>query len=561
MQTVLIFILIFLIIVVVTLFKYYSATNTLRRAYKRKDYPQAFNLATSLALQKNNYAQYLLGILSLEGLGTQQNTAFALDCLQKAADQGHSLARMELVIQSLNIEDDLCSDPTFLPYVTQRAEEENVKAQYFLNLLLRESCKSKEGEPPLNETMLMALRARAEAGDAKVQTLLKKRDRENDEIQQKLTQAYQWLTKAANNGLTEAQHMLVCLHFDDTSAEHIDWLKSAVKNNNRSAQWIYADYLLEKGQPDEAESCLPLTEKAENFDVLTDFAMACYDYQYYAKAAHWYQKALALEPEDEDKEMRPRLNRCRYDLAILYYFGFEGCKQDYAKAIELFQQLAKDDAESCLWLGMMHETGLSGSVDYAAALNYYQQAIDIGNNAQEAYYHLALCHYYGKGVARNLNNSLELLKKATFYKLPEENYTFGDYNCSCIKTSFQLETTRSSLFLHSQGQLPLTDEDIATLKEELDECSDRITINPQWFDRQLTDMENQEKLDYYRYCKTDNPVNSSNIDALYERGLDYYLGRLVSKNLNQARYFLQRAAIQGHPEAANLLNQDALRAA
>ncbi len=68
------------------------------------------------------------------------------------------------------------------------------------------------------------------------------------------------------------------------------------------------------------------------------------------------------------------------------------------------------DAESCEWLGHMHETGDGAPQSYSDAAKYYDQACEGGRD--EACAHLAMMYDIGLAVEENAGRAVELYDKA-----------------------------------------------------------------------------------------------------------------------------------------------------
>ncbi|HJY79401.1 MAG TPA: tetratricopeptide repeat protein [Burkholderiales bacterium] len=65
-------------------------------ALKQKDYPKAMSLLLPMAREGNTFAQYNVGVMYADGLGTEKNETEAVKWYRKAADQGHVNAQVNL---------------------------------------------------------------------------------------------------------------------------------------------------------------------------------------------------------------------------------------------------------------------------------------------------------------------------------------------------------------------------------------------------------------------------------------------------------------------------------
>ena len=132
-----------------------------------------------------------------------------------------------------------------------------------------------------------------------------------------------------------------------------------------------------------------------------------------------------------------------YILGIIYYDGV-GVEPDYIKAKEYFETGIEKENDSCAyWLGYMYEEGIGVEKSIPRAIELYTKAQDLGNedatealcdlyieqeNYDEAikllkessseslkgyvYYKLGELYFYGKGVEKNYETSLEYFEKA-----------------------------------------------------------------------------------------------------------------------------------------------------
>lgn len=279
-----------------------------------QDFSQAFSLFTIAATdtsKPNAYAQYQLGRMCKEGLGTTADHS-ASEHWYRQAYQGF-----------LQIEQDMADDKLYyrlgsmnlsgtgtdvdllqaMPYFEKAAELGNVDALYGLGkLYLR---KDFEGYDPAKAAEY--LEEAAKQGHSYAQYLLGKLLLRGEDIPQDLEAAIQWLEKSAEQDNQYAQYLLgkILLRGDSVEADPkraVELLERSIEQGN-----LYAAYFLGK-------ACLIGEAIPQDIDrairLLTDAAERGMDSAMYAlaklyitdelvpmdkeKAIYWLKKAVAL---------------------------------------------------------------------------------------------------------------------------------------------------------------------------------------------------------------------------------------------------------------------------
>jgi len=111
-------------------------------------------------------------------------------------------------------------------------------------------------------------------------------------------------------------------------------------------------------------------------------------------------------------------------LANLYYFGEFGVKKDYVKSKRYHEILAKKgEAEALCSLGYMYEYGLGTKIDYTKAIDCYTKAADKGNYV--AKYNLACSYFDGRIVERDYKKSYDYLVDAVKANYAPAKYSLG----------------------------------------------------------------------------------------------------------------------------------------
>lgn len=103
--------------------------------------------------------------------------------------------------------------------------------------------------------------------------------------------------------------------------------------------------------------------------------------------------------------------RAQYALARLY-FGGEGVRQHYQKALFWFEKATKTGhAEAHYYIGLMHERGLGVQQNLLAAAEWYKKAIQWGR-VTDAYYRLGRLFLRGLGTPDNVAEAFNYLQTA-----------------------------------------------------------------------------------------------------------------------------------------------------
>ena len=89
-----------------------------------------------------------------------------------------------------------------------------------------------------------------------------------------------------------------------------------------------------------------------------------------------------------------------------YYYGI------YRKSAEA------GDAKAQFFLGLLHERGLDGVPDLAAALHWFGKAA--GQGHREAQYKIGLMYHYGRGVGRDVKVAGKWYRAAADQGLAEQ---------------------------------------------------------------------------------------------------------------------------------------------
>lgn len=237
----------------------------------------------------------------------------------------------------------------------------------------------------------------------------------NASTKKNLELSYKWLSRAAEQGDSEAQFVLatneeLAFIVNRSSHNQLFWLEKSATNGSAIAQHKLAWYSYEKN------GRFSTTEDIENH-------------------IYWLKKA-------SDQNYPPAVA----DLGSHYYIY-----HDYDKAFVLYKHAVEDlnDYRVCYLLGQCYESGLGCSVNKEKAFECYKKSMEAGNvygknslarllieghgtkqniplgikyleeliketNFPDAYKELSSIYYQGIGVSKNIEKAIALIDKAIF---------------------------------------------------------------------------------------------------------------------------------------------------
>lgn len=153
--------------------------------------------------------------------------------------------------------------------------------------------------------------------------------------------------------------------------------KSAIMNNHRAIEALYSIYEIDADYINEAKSfkCLQM--------------IATYNLSIANRLANRLLDGIGCEiSDDNDRQAFNLLEQAseaddmiaRHNLAWMYKNG-RGCNQDYALALQLFQEAQRPN--SYFHIGDMYEHGLGLPVDMETAIDYYRKGAEEGSELAE----------------------------------------------------------------------------------------------------------------------------------------------------------------------------------
>jgi TPR repeat protein len=233
-------------------------------------------------------------------------------------------------------------------------------------------------------------------------------------------EAFDWFTKAAEQGHADAQNNLGLIYRDGKETPEVVYM---ILHDYELTETIPSDHDYEELFRDFG------LDSPETFDYL-DVAKALSEKKGidYNKAIDWFTKAAEQGHSD-----------AQYELAIMYKKG-EGVDQNHTKAEEWYTKAAEQGNTRALErlkrmdriatdrlvreqydLGVMYKEELGVRQDYMKAFECYNKAAEQGHS--DAQYELAIMYKKGQGVPQNSITAAEWYAKAA-----ERGHTCAQYD-------------------------------------------------------------------------------------------------------------------------------------
>lgn len=242
---------------------------------------------------------------------------------------------------------------------------------------------------------------------------LKGRGTEKDETkaEELFCEAYQLLSKEANQGLNRSQYTLGLLYLrgygvEKNISEAIKWFYAAAQKGNSNAQLMLANcYLNEESIRDYSKafrwfciSAIQGNDKAQ-LRLAQMYFHGKYVDSNYEESAKW--SALAAQNGNP---------QAQYVLGVLYYTG-RGVIKDYYKAFELFCKAEDQGINPQFLLAKCYYNGQGVIRNYKEAINRFHILADQGHaNSQ---YYLGNCYRDGLGVTKDNQLAIHWYKLAS----------------------------------------------------------------------------------------------------------------------------------------------------
>lgn len=343
--------------------------------YSRGDYEAAASELFRVAPQGNPEAQYYLGYMMQNGLGTSKDPFGAVSWFRKAAGQDH-LPSMTLLGQA---------------YSTGRGVTRNDK-----------------------EAVKWYTRA-AQMGDAAAQNALGTMVRDGRGYKKNDALAIQWFAQAAGQGYAAAQSNLGAMYYlgrgvKANPAEAIKWYTAAAQQRDlRALSALGAIYRTGDGAEKNPVVALQYYKAAADADYLPAMVALGEMFEHGEgdatkgppDAALWYARAA---------KKGSAIAQTR--LGAFYETGV-GLPQDVKAAQEWYAKAAdgkRPHLPAIMALAKLYQSGKLGAPDYREAFNYYLRCAEAGEPVCER--ETGLLYRDGKGIAKNLVQAYAWLARA-----------------------------------------------------------------------------------------------------------------------------------------------------
>lgn len=328
-----------------------------------------YEKCASIESENKLYCQENYGLALYEARGITQNIALAIDVLQAPAQSGKVRSQTTLANSYNSINDQTNATKWFL--------------------------------------------VAAQQGDLESQRYVGNRIRLGSGIKKDVKLGLEWITKAANSGLIEAQTNLGHLYRNGEGKDipknlalALYWYMEAAKQGDKNAQ-LTVGYMYGTGEGvtrNYFEAVNWYRKAADQGDATAQYNLGYYYdsgrgvAQNYQEAIKWYQKAA------DQAYASAMLN-----LGYIYANG-NGVTKDYKKAYELYTKAAETGEMTAINnVGSMFENGQHVQQSYTEAARWYLRAAEAGNGRSMR--NIAVMFEQGNGVPFSPSQALEWYQK------------------------------------------------------------------------------------------------------------------------------------------------------
>ena len=326
------------------------------------------------------------------------------------------------------------------------------------------------------------------------------------EVADNLCEKVEWYKKAAELGDLESMYQIGYIYYyrfqPQQHEEGAQWWLKAAELGHPKSQRTYGWYLLYGIWPDDEqrkEAWEWYKKAAKNGDTkaMMDLAGQLNWEKKYDEAEHWWSTAA----EQGDISAQIRLGR--------EYFNGYGLKQDYEKAMYWWKKAAeKGDQEAAYLVGYSYYKGDCVKKDLEEGMKWLKQAAASGYS--EAKYLVAMCYENGWGTEKDMGKA-----KMWYGSAASQGHEAARRRYEAIEIDEQPESAKK---WSQKGQAAYEYGDIA------------------------------EAIRYFTKA-----AELGDAFAQYSIGFFYYDGQGVKQDRDKARYWLEKAAAQGHEHAKKLL--------
>ena len=393
------------------------------------DADKAFQNYRIAARAGNTEAQYRIGNMLLNGIGTAKEPKAALDYLQSVAQRGHSGA----AFLCGEIERKAGHPEKSLAFYRQAADAGHIGGiRVFSDMAL--NGKGMKADPQLAIRYLEKLKEKADKNDLELlaslfesgigpvkpdlekairyYTLASRKGSTRSftrlaliyQAQGKQEQAMDYAKKGAEAKDPEAIRILVEHKQDmENQKNTLRYLRQLADSGDRNAMRQYGIHQFQHGNMNDAEKYLKVFETEKDSEVLFILGQIAYEKQN-------YKRALELFNRSSD------FGNVNALLAIgqMYHLG-KGVRQDFRQAFNYYRMAGeKKEPEGMFQVGLMYYNAEGTSPDYGEACRWFRMAADLGHVLAMQY--LSVMYKEGIGVPKNNIEAAKWRKKAAGLK-------------------------------------------------------------------------------------------------------------------------------------------------
>ncbi|WP_139462257.1 SEL1-like repeat protein [Aeromonas veronii] len=217
-------------------------------------------------------------------------------------------------------------------------------------------------------------------------------------------------------------------------------------------------------------------------------------------------------------------------LGMMYVRGMD-IKQDYKKAIELFEKAAElKNSEAANNLGVIYERGYGVPIDYAKARKNYQDAVDL--KSIDALFNLGTLYLKGMGCQVDYNKAFELFQRAAEQGNKSAIHSVG----LMYVNGFGVEKSyaRAKNWFLQSADLGFSDS--------------MLQVGLIYVHGLETDINYNQAYYWFEQASKQN-----NVMAIYNIGVMYAWGYGITRNFEEAHKWFEKAAQLGDENAMHSL--------
>ena len=460
-----------------------------------------------------------LGIVYRAGDGVEQDGAKALAYFEKSAEQGSIDALEELddaYRMGQIVEKD---DAKAIEYFQRAYDLGSAVGAYYLGLWYE---LSETVEHDLDKAFKY-YQAAAELGDSDGMIKLGIFYHEGTATEKDVDKGIEWLEKAKATGNPKADQFLDIVYKNgegnpQTAFEHL--LKLAEAGDARAQYQIYEAYDNGNGVEKNDKLAQMWCKKAADNGHIIAAALVGFREMIFG--------STAVAVEYWEKAAQAGHLKAATELAGIYLEGDDGVPMNKARALELLNKAANGGyAEAQNSLGVCYMTGKGVPEDALEAVKWFEKAAEQGE--EFAMKNLALCLRDGTGVAVNKAKAAEWFEKAA------------------AKNNIQSKFNLADMYANGDGVLVNYQRAETLLKEVM------VSNEEKYYDDALFNLAllyaTKTNEHYKAFPLWQESAQRGNSTAQYNLGLCYHNGWGTAKDDDQAIYWWQKAAADGHEDA------------